>query len=169
MKLRHGAGRYSLNDLGCGYGALRGYLDEFHPDSAIDYLGIDLAGAMIRRARRLWRRRADARFVVGDACPRTADYGIASGIFNVKLDEPTERWERLIEDTLAQLCDSVRHGFAVNLMAPLPPSRPAPPQLYRAPSDRWIGFCERELGMSVELVAGYGMPEYTLLARKRLS
>ena len=38
--------------------------------------------------------------------------------------------------------------------------------LYRSPAPRWIDYCERELGVAVTLVEGYGPREYTLLARK---
>ena len=43
---------FSLNDLGCGYGALTGFISLFHPQAEVDYLGVDLSRAMIRRARR---------------------------------------------------------------------------------------------------------------------
>ena len=56
---------FSLNDLGCGYGALLAYLAKRHSEAKIDYLGIDLSPAMVRRAKRLWRNQKDAKFVVG--------------------------------------------------------------------------------------------------------
>ena len=43
---------FSLNDIGCGYGALAAFLAVRHPKSKIDYLGVDLSRAMIERARR---------------------------------------------------------------------------------------------------------------------
>ena len=67
---------FSLNDAGCGYGALLAYLSRRHPAAVIDYLGTDLSPAMIRHAKRRWRR-PGVRFVVAGASPRLADYSLA--------------------------------------------------------------------------------------------
>ncbi len=165
LKLCGDATRFSLDDLGCGYGALLAYLDEYHPDCEVDYLGIDLSPAMLRRARRKWRGRDGVRFALGHASPRVADFCIASGIFNIKLDQPLDRWERFVTETLSTMAGHVRHGFAVNFMAPGPPSQSSP-WLYCSPASRWEDYCARELGMAVEIVSDYGMQEYTMLARK---
>jgi SAM-dependent methyltransferase len=169
LHLSGNATRFSLNDLGCGYGALLEYLDEYHPSCEVDYLGIDLSAAMIRRARRKWRGRSGACFAIGHTSPRVADFCLASGIFNVKLDQPLKHWERFVSETLSAMANSVRRGFAANFMAPSAPSQPGSPQLYRCPAGRWAGYCERELDMAVEIVSGYGLSEYTLLARRQLS
>src|SRR5574337_306833 len=47
---------FSLDDLGCGYGALLAYLAWRHPEAEVDYLGVDLSNEMIAAARRRWRR-----------------------------------------------------------------------------------------------------------------
>jgi SAM-dependent methyltransferase len=44
----------SLNDVGCGYGALRGFLHTRHRLAKIDYLGVDLSEAMVDSARSRW-------------------------------------------------------------------------------------------------------------------
>ena len=44
---------FSLNDIGCGYGALIAYLDRRHPNCVSDYVGIDVSAMIIRLARRL--------------------------------------------------------------------------------------------------------------------
>src|SRR5437868_9480849 len=77
LKLCDFASPFSLNDLGCGYGALVAYLDRRHHDCAVEYLGIDVSEAMVRQARRLWREHSGAAFAVGHASPRTADYAVA--------------------------------------------------------------------------------------------
>ncbi len=38
---------------------------------------------------------------------------------------------------------------------------------YRTDPSRWTLFCQQTLGCAVELVDGYGMREFTLLARPR--
>ena len=46
---------FSLIDLGCGYGALAAFLADRYPHASVEYLGIDLSPAMVRRARRRYR------------------------------------------------------------------------------------------------------------------
>lgn len=167
LKLCDFAAPFSLNDVGCGYGGLLRHLDERHPQAKIDYLGVDLSRAMVGSGKRLWRRRGGARFVTGSASPRAADYSVASGIFNVRLDEPLERWERFVARTLRELHATSRLGFAVNFMAPLDPGQARKEGLYRTAPEPWIAFCESELGSSPQVLADYGLREFTLLSRPR--
>lgn len=164
LKLCDFTAPFSLNDLGCGYGALVGFLARRHPAAAVDYLGIDLADAMIRRARRRYRRLPGRRFVVGASPPRIADYSIASGVMNVRLDFGRDIWEGFVAATLRELSQTSRRGFAVNFLAACP-DRLAPTGLYRTEPQRWMRFCRESLGCAVELVGGYGMQEFTLLVR----
>ncbi|WP_421997902.1 methyltransferase [Reyranella sp.] len=154
---------FSLNDIGCGYGALIGFILRHHPRADMDYLGVDLSPAMIRRARRRHRAADRRRFVVGCDIPRTADYAVASGIMNVMLDQPRELWEAFAADTLERMRASSRLGFAVNFLAEKPDG--SPPGLYRTDPARWTSFCRETLRCDVELVEGYGMREFTILAR----
>ena len=169
MKLCDFTVPFSLNDVGCGYGALVGYLAMRHGNAEINYLGIDLIDAMVRRARRLWRAHNWAAFVARKASPRTSDFSVASGIFNVKLDQPRHRWERFVALTLEDMHATSRKGFAVNLMlARSQSSRDRRSRgLYRSLPEKWIRHCEREFGSSVAILDGYGQQEFTLLARRR--
>jgi len=155
---------FSLNDVGCGYGALLAFLSRRHKRKEIRYLGLDLSAAMIAQARQLWRKRSDAEFVVASASPRVADYSMASGIFNVKLDHSDALWTQFIEATLAAMHATSRRGFAVNFLAPLADGAGAP-ELYRVQPALWTTYCEREFGAEVEVLDNYGMREYTLLVR----
>lgn len=163
LKLCDLSAPFSLNDAGCGYGALASYLSTFHPKAAIDYLGTDLSPAMIRRARRLHRGHPSRRFVVARQCPRIADYSVASGVMNVKLDHPLDIWEEFVAATLHDMHRTSRSGFAVNFMAEMPPGSPGD-RLYRTSPERWSRFCRDDLRCTVETLTGYGLREFTLLA-----
>ncbi|MDH3742295.1 MAG: class I SAM-dependent methyltransferase [Hyphomicrobiales bacterium] len=171
MKLCNFSTQFSLNDVGCGYGALVAYLIRRHPDADIDYLGIDLAQAMVRRAKRLWQAHPWTAFSTANDHYRPADYCVASGIFNVKQDQPGHSWERYIALTLDKMHAASRKGFAVNFM--LGKSQPLDNSdneaLYRTRPETWIRHCEKEYGASVTLVEGYGQQEFTLLARTTYS
>jgi len=155
----------SLDDWGCGYGALLGFIGKRFPDAHVDYLGIDLSPAMVGQAKALWERKRNAAFHVGDCSPRIADYGVASGIFNVRIDEPLALWEEFVAHTLRGMAQSSRLGIAVNFLVPLPPDVEGKPELYRPDPKQWVAFCEKELALKVTLLDRYGMREVTLLAR----
>jgi SAM-dependent methyltransferase len=155
---------FSLNDVGCGYGALIGFIARRHPQADIDYLGVDLSSAMISRARRRHRGTVGRRFVVGSDIPRTADYAVASGVMNVMLDHPRALWEEFVADTLRRMHASIRLGFAVNFMAERPDGD-GTVGLYRTDPLRWTSFCRQVLGCAADVVDGYGMREFTLLVR----
>jgi SAM-dependent methyltransferase len=156
----------SLNDLGCGWGALLGFLGTRHKGAKVDYLGIDLSQAMVEQARARYRSRRAARFVVGAASDRVADYSLASGLFNVRIDQPLPAWEHFIEETLRGLAATSTRGFAVNFLAPLPDGMEGKPELYRTPAAPWVQFIEEEAGWQVRVLAAYGMREFTLLASR---
>jgi SAM-dependent methyltransferase len=157
---------FTLNDIGCGYGALAAFLAMRYPKSKIDYLGVDLSRAMVSRARRRFSG-PDRRFVVRKASPRIADYSLASGIMNVNCGHSRATWEGFIATMLEQMRRASRRGFSVNFVvdAQHGSAEPLPDILYRTAPQPWIRFCERELGCSVETIDDYGMKEFTLLVR----
>jgi SAM-dependent methyltransferase len=154
----------SLNDVGCGYGALVAYLAERHAGTDVDYLGTDLSRAMISRARRRWRGHG-RRFVVSRAAPRVADYSVASGIFNVKLEQPIDTWRSFIAETLHGMHKTSRRGFAVNFMSPLAAANERSTMLYCTAPEPWVHYCEQQFRCSVDVIANYGLREFTLLIR----
>jgi SAM-dependent methyltransferase len=166
MKLCDVTRPFSLIDVGCGYGALLAFLAWRFPDAVFDYTGIDLSAAMIRRARRKWKARTDARFAVGHTAQGHADYAVASGIFNVQLEQPRDLWESFVAATLVEMYRTTTIGFAVNFIR-LPAGGQPPRQgLYAADPGQWVDHCTRTFGTRTEVVDGYGMAEFTILARR---
>ena len=164
------SGAFSLNDLGCGYGALLDFLGACHPRCDVDYRGIDLSSEMVRLGRSR-HPSGSARFSHGARPASAADYSVASGIFNVRSTQELADWERMIAATLGDLARASRKGFAVNFLLPMP----APDargafgraDLYAASPEQWTQFCTSCLDATVELVSGYGLAEFTLLVRRR--
>jgi SAM-dependent methyltransferase len=157
----------SLNDVGCGYGALRGFLRQRHRLARIDYLGVDLSQAMVDAARSRWGHVPQTRFETASASLRMADYSIASGLFNVRLHHADTDWDPWVARTLRSLHAGSQIGFAVNFLSPPQPGESSPPALYRPAIEQWKSFCENDLESTVEPITGYGMREYTLLVRRR--
>lgn len=157
---------FSLNDVGCGYGALLAFLARRHRAAHVDYLGTELSQAMIDHARPSRRPAIRSQFVVTAGIPRIADYSVASGIFNVKLGQPAARWTLFVKQMLAAMHAASRLGFAVNFLAPPEQGMQDIPELYRPSPGTWVRYCKRQFNTSVELASDYGMREFTLIVRR---
>ncbi|UFZ03525.1 class I SAM-dependent methyltransferase [Bradyrhizobium ontarionense] len=169
MKLCDASAPFSLNDIGCGYGALVPFLAARFPSCEIDYLGIDLSRAMIGRARRRFSG-PQRRFVVASDSPRIADYSVASGIMNVNVGYSRPAWEDYVKAMLQRMFATSGCGFSVNFMQAGDGDMDGDPtasRLYRSTPDAWTAYCENELAAQVEVVSNYGMKEFTLLVRRR--
>ena len=153
---------FSLNDFGCGYGALLEYLAMRHGEAEVAYRGIDISPSMVAAARERWASNRHAKFAVSSRCGQMADYSVASGIFNVRLGLPVADWETYLGSTLSDMRTRSRIGFAVNFMLPHD-EKPIEEELYRCEPQRWVGFCRNELGCGVKLLRDYGLREFTLL------
>jgi SAM-dependent methyltransferase len=154
---------FSLNDFGCGYGALLEFLAIRHCDGLAAYYGTDISPKMVAVARQRWAAIEHATFEVDSRCSRVADYSLASGVFNIRLGHPLALWEAYLESILEDIHASSRLGFAVNFMLPHD-AQSNQNELYRSEPTRWIAFCEK-LGGSVQLLREYGLREFTLLVR----
>lgn len=162
LQLPRGA---SLNDLGCGYGALLDYLDAARPGHSTDYMGFDASPAMVHAGRSCFRNRPGCHFEVGSAPSRVADYSVASGAFNVKLDHPNAVWETVVQGVLLQLGKFSKIGFAFNMLAASEVYPSPVEELYVGDSVFWSQWCAQELGMDVTVLTGYGMKEFTVVCR----
>lgn len=167
LRLCGASASFLLNDLGCGHGALLALLEKRYAGRTIDYLGVDLSAAMLRHARRQWRGHDSVRFVAGSVAPRQADYAVASGVFNVSLDHPTAVWEAFVSTTLDGLAATSRRGFAVNFLLPPPVGLRAKPGLYTTTPEPWAEYCRRRFNAETEIIGGYGLREFTLIARPK--
>jgi len=169
MQLMKIAGRhrsYSVNDLGCGYGALLRFL-RTRVGQGVDYAGSDVAPTMIELARSLWQDDLSSQFVLSASLPRLADYSVASGVFNVQLGFSEMLWKRFVSDTLDELHRASTIGFAVNFVSPPRPDVTEPLQgLYRTRPEPWIAHCRHQFDADVTLIENYGLREFTLLVRK---
>jgi SAM-dependent methyltransferase len=163
-KVIHASVGFSLNDLGCGYGALFDYLDSRYRD--FTYSGCDVSTSMIRAAQNRYAYHPNARFVVAAKPPETADYGIASGIFNVRLGRNDAVWRDYLEDTLNGLDRTSRKGFAFNCLTSYSDADKMRDYLYYADPCALFDLCRRRYSHDVALLHDYGLYEFTILVRK---
>lgn len=155
---------FSINDYGCGYGALADYL--LARGSRFEYYGFDISSDMIDSARQLHIKYPSCRFVDSLAELSECDYSVASGLFNVKLDHEIHAWEKYVLETLHTFDSLSKRGFSFNILtsysdAPLQQSR-----LYYADPCFYFDYCKRRFARNVALLHDYGLYEFTLIVRK---
>ncbi|NYH98056.1 class I SAM-dependent methyltransferase [Cupriavidus plantarum] len=155
---------FSVNDLGCGYGALRKYLSGRYP--SFTYTGIDVAPEMIHAAELQCGPDPAARFVVGSEPDTVADYGIASGIFNVRMGRDDPEWLEYIENALDIMDRTSRRGFAFNCLTSYSDAAKMRDTLYYADPGILFDRCKRRYSRNVALLHDYGLYEFTILVRK---
>jgi len=155
---------FSVNDLGCGYGAFHDYLVEHHQD--VSYLGIDVSDDMVKAAMRRLVGATNTRFVCGDAPDQPADFGVASGIFNVRLGRSDAEWKRYLHATLDLLNRTSSKGFAFNCLTSYSDAEKMQDHLYYPDPCEVFDHCKRNYSRHVALLHDYGLYEFTILVRK---
>ncbi|RUL73101.1 class I SAM-dependent methyltransferase [Dyella choica] len=156
---------FSVNDLGCGYGALYSFLASSH--SSFSYSGIDIAEDMIRSAKNRHAGLSNAKFAIGSAPQSIADYSIASGIFNVHFGRSPEQWFGHIEATLDLLDQNSLRGFAFNCLTTYSDADKMRDYLYYADPCSLFDLCKRRYSRNVALLHDYGLFEFTMLVKKQ--
>jgi len=155
---------FSINDVGCGYGALFDYLRAGFPD--MTYMGCDISADMIAAACSRHTMSDRVRFVVGSEPPAPADYSVASGIFNVRLERSDAEWRDYMAETIDVLDRSSTRGFAFNCLTSYSDADRKRDYLYYADPCALFDLCKRRYSRNVALLHDYGLYEFTLLARK---
>jgi SAM-dependent methyltransferase len=150
----------TVNDWGCGYGAMFRYLDE--RINLGGYTGYDISAEMLDAAR-TFVGDPRARWVQGSEVDGTADYTFVSGTFNVRMGASEAAWQRHVEETLRALAQRSRRGFAFNLLTTYVDWRTD--DLFYADPARFFGFCRENLSRFVTLLHDYPLYEWTIAVR----
>lgn len=158
------AAAFSINDLGCGYGAMFEHLQA--AGGAFSYHGYDLAEDMILAARKRHAGASNADFHVAAAPTQEADYGVASGIFNVRLGHTDSGWMEYMRSTLDSMNQTSRRGFAFNCLTSYSDADRMRDYLYYADPCALFDLCKRRYSRNVSLLHDYDLYEFTILVRK---
>lgn len=146
----------SLLDIGCGYGHLKGYLDErFH---GFRYIGIDQMPEFIAEARCLYGQRPHCYFCQADftvqSLPRT-DYILASGVLSYRSKDQDCHYEMI--RTMYEAADK---AIAFNM---LDEARfPHHEFLTGHNADKVMAFC-KTMSPDARLIRGYLEDDFTVL------
>ena len=160
--------RFSINDLGCGYGRLAAYLAEKHP-ACHRYAGYDLSAEMICSAEKGAHELPAVSFhvIAGPEEMAPADYTVASGIFNVKFDYPESRWLAYVLETLDAMDRRSRAGFAFNMLTRYSDAEHMKDRLFYADPCFIFDYCKRNYSRHVALIHDYGLYDFTIQVTKQ--
>ena len=157
---------FSIIDYGCGYGAMFEYL--YAKGWEFDYYGVDLIEKMIIAGREKYMSFSNARFTTDEKELPVADYLVAAGIFNIKLESPYDKWQDFICETLPRMNALCSKGFSFNMLTKYSDAdRMAErPDLFYGDPLFFFDFCKRNFSRNVALLHDYGLYDFTILVRK---
>ncbi len=161
LRLCDSGKHFSINDYGCGYGVLPRFLDA--RGAEFTYVGFDISPVMIAHARRALAAMPNCSVVEKLEQLRVADYTIASGIFNVKLDTGEEEWTAYILDTLDRMRELSARGFSFNMLTGHCDRNLMRPDLYYADPGFYVRHCLGRFSRRLSLLHDYPLYEFTIL------
>lgn len=155
---------FTLNDLGCGYGALYTFLKQSFDLSK--YSGFDISEPMIETAKAQTKDCQEVRFYCSASIDQPADYSIASGVFNVRLNLSDDQWLSHMIATLDNLNENSKRGFSFNCLTIYSDAERKHDYLYYADPGYIFNLCKKRFARNVALLHDYDLYEFTVLVRK---
>lgn len=159
-------GKFTLNDIGCGYGALYEYMKRMGFRDFI-YWGYDISTKMIETARKRFASTKNCLFFEGDDF-KPSDYSAASGIFNVKLDTADNDWKDYVVDTINRMNKVSRKGFAFNMLTKYSDKEYMRNDLFYGDPCFFFDYCKKNFSRNVALLHDYELYEFTIMVRKEV-
>ncbi len=150
---------FTIAEVGCGYGALAGYLRR--RKASFSYTGYDLSPAMVESARAAQADVAEAAFHVG-ALAAPADYVVASGIFNVRFLFDDAVWLDYVLITIDAMVGHAKRGASFNVLTSFSDADRKEGRLWYPDPGELLRLCLSRYGRRVALYHDYGMYEFTI-------
>lgn len=154
---------FSVNDLGCGYGAMFEYFGK-KGFKISKYNGYDISEDMLKTAKEQIGKSKKVELFKNPKLQTKADYSFVSGIFNVRFEGDDESWTKFIENTLRDLDANSTKGFAFNVLTSYVDYKE--PHLYYADPMYFFDFCKRNFSKKVSLLHDYNLWEWTIIVKK---
>jgi SAM-dependent methyltransferase len=153
---------FSVLDFGSGYGAYADYL--FQKELEFEYLGYDLSREMCIEGTRLFSNRTGVQFSSELPKNAVADFVIACGTFNVKLDYDHKEWKEMLFEKLEFLYGISQQGLGINLLSDNAEPHKRENKLFYASASEVLRFFNKDLGARCLIDHSYSRWEFTALA-----
>jgi hypothetical protein len=108
----------------------------------------------------------NAEFHCAGEFSRQVDYGMASGVFNVKLENSDDDWLKYILHVLDGINEKSALGFAVNFLSTYSDSDKRKSKLFYANPLRMFDCFRRRYSRNLSLMHDYGLYEFSIVVRK---
>jgi len=161
--LRNEREPFSVNDLGCGYGALYEYLTKALKLPVSMYYGYDLSETMTDQADRAYPG-ATTFFTQSAVATNWADYSFVSGTYNLSNDVDDDEWFDYVRASLFDLWEKTRKGLAFNMLDRR--QFAANTGLYYANLEDFMDFCRTHLSPNVRVINDYPLVEWTIVVTR---
>lgn len=154
---------FSVNDLGCGYGALLDYLNA-HNLAPTQYYGYDITPEMLAFARSRFSM-PNVAFIQSGYPTQQADYTLISGTFNLCDDAPHGQWLEYVFEHLLLAFGATSKALALNGLSPT--KSPKIDGLFYIDKTDISNFCSDTLGArSVKTYDDPTLHEWSIAAFK---
>jgi len=157
LKVYDTSNPFTLNDYGCGYGALVAYMTG--RGNRFEYNGFDLSTQMIDAARKEYGDFGHCCFSSDEGSLGVADYTVASGIFNVKLQTSDAGWKDYVLHTLGKIAELSGKGFAFNALTKYSDPEFMRDDLFYADPLFLFDYCKRNFSRFVAILHDYPLYE----------
>jgi cyclopropane fatty-acyl-phospholipid synthase-like methyltransferase len=156
---------FTLLDYGCGFGAMYDFMRKNYTN--FRFIGYDISSAMIAKAQELYPQEP-TQWITQIAENQSVDYVVASGIFNVRLENTEEHWKNYVIDTLQDMNRIATKGFAFNILTSYSDAHLMKDYLYYANPTELFDYCKKNFSKTVALLHDYPLYEFTILVKKNI-
>jgi len=158
----------TLSDIGCGFGHFYEYLSQ-KGFGNISYTGYDISKKMIKIAKEMCNNNSDkCKFThIKDISEiATADYSVASGIFNIKDNMAEDKWLSYILNTMKEMDKKSVKAFGFNMLTKYSDLDCMENKLYYSDPGFIFDFCKKNFSKNVALLHDYNEYDFTVLVKK---
>jgi hypothetical protein len=153
----------TVNDHGCGYGALFEAFRDYPAMKHGHYHGTDISAEMVKAAAKHIRD-PRASFEVSHVATRSADYSFVSGTYNMKMFASEAEWVEMVKENLRDLWSKTKVALGFNMLSTTSPYRES--TLCYFDLDDILGFCRRELTANVRTTDRLEPNEFVIFAMR---
>ena len=150
---------FSINDLGCGYGAMFSAYRNMPEFTNSRYFGYDISADMLIEAQKQLHD-PRATWIKSHIATEEADFSFVSGTYNLNMDADEKLWTSYIENNLLQLWSKTRVALGFNMLSIDSPKRQN--TLYYADPEHFFAFCSKNMGGRVRLVDRLAPAEFVI-------
>jgi SAM-dependent methyltransferase len=153
---------FTILDLGCGPGLALAYLEKRYGSLSDRYCGVDVSKLLVDEARKLWPlHNFVVRDIVSDPLPeRSFDFTAINGVLTAKYSLPQDQMEIFVANLLQAAWPSTKVALSFNVMSPYVDW--TRDDLFHWPVEKAAAFCVSKLSRHLNIIADYGLYEYTV-------